>query len=264
MSKNTKIQCAGLTKTGKRCSRNGKYEITHNDNNKYNLCGTHNKSYEKSKDNGDISNFKIFIELEEYSRQNQITEEGLECSIHDDNIEQNNNPIDKNSIKKIIMDNNSFYSDSEDEIEQDPNNKSEYIRKDFYDDGDENDDIINCVQFRAVNGQILFLEKSTYKLYIKDTDDDDEMNGKTKNFTLYGIEIGELTRVSDKKAPIVYKGHYWIASREKEIKYNKKMYKICDLTEKCYQLGDYGIYDYFGNGYRNNRGRYSIKPYISE
>jgi len=259
MSKNTKNQCTGLTKAGSRCKRNGKYEVMYNDN-KYNLCGIHNKSFNKS-----IDNFKFYIDMEEYTRQNHIPEEGLECSISDNNTQ----PLDVEGIKKLIIDNNSIYSDSDnednDEIEQDPNNKSEYIRSNFYEDGQEsNYDIINCVKIKTINGKTLYLDKSTYKIYEEDTDDSDDDMDISQGFTLYGIEIGELTRVSDKKAPIVYKGHYYIASSEEEIKYKRKMYKCCALTDKCYQLGNYGIYDYFGNGYRNNRGRYTIKPYISE
>ena len=257
-TKNAKNQCTGLTKANERCKRNGKIEVTYNDN-KYDLCGIHNKSFDKSKDNG---NFKFYFELEDYSRQNQATEEGLECSIHDDKIQ----PLDAEGIKKLIIDNNSIYSDSDDDtIKQDPKNKSEYIRSNFYDDSEENDDIINCVQIKSVNGKILYIDKSTEKIYEKDTDDSDNDDiNISEGFTLYGIEIGELTQVSDKKAPIVYKGHYYIASREEEIKYKRKMYKCCALTDKCYQLGDYGIYDFFGKGYRNNRGHFTIKPHITE
>ena len=242
MSKNIKNQCTGLTKAGSRCKRNGKFEVMYNDN-KYNLCGTHNNSFDLSKDNG---NFKFYFESENYPRQNKVTEEGSECSIHN-----NTQPLDAKGIKKIIIHNNSIYSDSDNEdnneIKQNPNDESEYICPNFYEDGQE----AKYHKIKTtINDEILYINDLTEKIYNKDSDND--------------IEIGELTRVSDKKAPIVYKGHYYIASREEEIKYKRKMYRCCALTDKCYQLGDYGIYDFFGKGYRNNRGLFTIKPHITE
>ena len=56
-TKNAKNQCSGLTKVNERCKRNGKFEVMYNDN-KYNLCGIHNKSFDKTDENMSFTRYK--------------------------------------------------------------------------------------------------------------------------------------------------------------------------------------------------------------